>query len=169
MMNGTQELVTIIPWTFIAQILNLFIQLCLIKRFLFKPINEVLEKRKAIADATIRDAQIAKRDAENLKSGYEARLNMAETQASQILQNAQKDAAFRSDAIISEAQAQAAGIKAKAEADIRQEKKRAVNEIKNEIGSIAMDIAGKVVEREIREEDHRKLIDEFIENVGEAS
>ena len=45
----------------------------------------------------------------------------------------------------------------------------AVNDIKNEIGGIAMDIAGKVIEREISEEDHKKLIDEFIENVGEAS
>lgn len=168
-MNGTQDLVTIIPWTFIAQILNLFIQLFLIKKFLFQPIQAVLEKRKAIADSVIHDAQIAKRDADSLKAGYEARLIMAETQASQILQNAQKDAAYQSDTIIKEAQAQAAGMKAKAEAEIRQERRRAVNEIKNEIGSIAMDIAEKVVEREISEEDHRKLIDEFIEHVGEAS
>ena len=47
--SGTQELVTIIPWTFIAQILNLFIQMYLIKRFLFKPINEVLQKRRDLA------------------------------------------------------------------------------------------------------------------------
>ena len=80
-----------------------------------------------------------------------------------------KDAAARSEAMIQEAQTQAAGIKAKAEADIAQEKKKAVNDIKNEIGGIAMDIAGKVIEREISEEDHKKLIDEFIENVGEAS
>ena len=41
----TQELVTIVPWTFIIQIINLFIQVYLIKKFLFKPINEILEKR----------------------------------------------------------------------------------------------------------------------------
>ena len=58
---------------------------------------------------------------------------------------------------------------AKAEADIAQERKKAVNEVKDEIGGIAMEIASKVVEREIREEDHRDLIDEFIKNVGEAS
>ena len=45
-MGNTQELVTIIPWTFIAQILNLFIQMYLIKRFLFKPINDVLEREE---------------------------------------------------------------------------------------------------------------------------
>lgn len=48
-------------------------------------------------------------------------------------------------------------------------KKKAVNEVKGEIGGIAMDIAGKVIEREINEKDHEKLIDEFISNVGEAS
>ena len=48
-------------------------------------------------------------------------------------------------------------------------KRKAVNEIKEEIGGMAVEIAGKVIEREISEEDHAKLIDEFIENVGEAS
>ena len=140
-MRETQELVTIVPWTFIATICNLFIQCWLIKKFLFKPIREVIEKRRALADSQIQDAKKAKEEAETMKAGYEAEM----------------------------AKAKAAGIKAKAEADILQEKKKAVNEIKNEIGGIAMDIAGKVIEREISEDDHRKLIDEFIENVGEAS
>ena len=107
------------------------------------------------------------------EAGYQlvtvSEMAKAKETASCILQDAQKDAAARSEAMLQEAKAQAAGIKAKAEADILQEKKKAVNEIKNEIGGIAMDIAGKVIEREISEDDHRKLIDEFIENVGEAS
>ena len=165
----TQDLVTIIPWTFIAQILNLFIQMYLIKRFLFKPINAMLDKRKAMADAEIQQARREKNEAMTLKSSYENSLPQAKAEANSILQNAQKDAAARSEAIINDAQSQAANLKAKAEADILQEKKKAVNDIKNEIGGIAMEIAGKVVEREINEEDHKKLIDEFIENVGEAS
>lgn len=165
----TQDLVTIIPWTFIAHILNLFIQMYLIKRFLFKPINAMLDKRKAMADAEIQQARREKNEAMTLKSSYENSLTQAKAEANSILQNAQKDAAARSEAIINDAQSQAANLKAKAEADILQEKKKAVNDIKNEIGGIAMEIAGKVVEREINEEDHKKLIDEFIENVGEAS
>ena len=58
-----QELVGIVPWTFIAQICNLFLQVYLIKRFLFKPINEVLAKRKAMADAQLQDAAKAKDEA----------------------------------------------------------------------------------------------------------
>ena len=57
--SNTQALVTIIPWTFIAQILNLFIQMYLIKKFLFKPINEVLAKRRELADKEIKEAREA--------------------------------------------------------------------------------------------------------------
>lgn len=157
-MRETQELVTIIPWTFIAQICNLFIQMYLIKRFLFKPVLAILDKRRAMADAQIQDAKKAKEEAETMKAGYESDMAKAKETANAIMQNAERDAAARSEAIINEAQNQAASIKAKAEADIIQEKKKAVNDIKNEIGGIAMDIAGKVIEREISEEIHRKLI-----------
>ena len=168
-MGNTQELVSIVPWTFIAQILNLFIQMYLIKRFLFKPINEVLEKRRAQADQEIREAREAKEEADGLKVQYEEGLANARTEAAQIVQSAQKEAQLKADETVRQAQQQAAGIRRKAEADIAQEKKKAINEVKNEIGGIAMDIAGKVVEKEINEADHKNLIDEFIKNVGEAS
>lgn len=168
-MGNTQELVSIVPWTFIAQILNLFIQMYLIKRFLFKPINEVLEKRRAQADQEIREAREAKEEADGLKVQYEEGLANARTEAAQIVQSAQKEAQLKADETVRQAQQQAAGIRRKAEADIAQEKKKAINEVKNEIGGIAMDIAGKVVEKEINEADHKNLIDEFIRNVGEAS
>ncbi len=164
----TQSLVTIIPWTFIAQIINLFIQVYLIKRFLFKPINEVLEKRRALADKEITDARAAKVEADDLKAEYESSLSGAHAEAAQIVSDAQKLAQTKADELVKQAESQAAGIRARAEADIAQEKKKAINEAKDEIGGLAMDIAGKVVEKEINEADHKKLIDEFISNVGEA-
>ena len=164
-----QDLVGIVPWTFIAQICNLFIQVYLIKRFLFKPINEMLEKRRQMADAQIHDAVKAKNEADAIKAEYEQNMLEAKNKANDILISAQKTAAVQSEAMLKEAASQAAAIKVKAENDIAQEKRKAVNEIKGEIGGMAMEIAGKVIEREICEEDHRKLIDEFISNVGEAS
>ena len=166
---AVQELVGLVPWTFVAQICNLFLQVYLIKRFLFKPVNEMLEKRRAMADAQIRDAQQAKEEADAIKAEYEQNMLEAKTKASEILASAQKTASIQSEEILKEASAQAAAMKSKAESDIAQEKRKAVNEIKDEIGSIAVEIAGKVIEREISEEDHTKLIDEFIANVGEES
>ena len=66
-MRETQELVTIIPWTFIAQICNLFIQCWLIKKFLFKPVCAIIEKRRALADSQIQDAKKAKEEAAAMK------------------------------------------------------------------------------------------------------
>ena len=164
-----QDLVGIVPWTFIAQIANLFIQVLLIKRFLFKPVNEILKKRKEMADAEIQDAVKAKDEANAMKAEYEQNMQDAKNKANEILVSAQKTAAIQSEEMLKEATAQAAALKAKAESDIAQEKRKAVNEIKGEIGGMAMEIAGKVIEREICEEDHEKLIDEFISNVGDAS
>lgn len=168
-MQQVQDLVTLVPWTFVATICNLFIQIYLIKRFLFKPVNAMLEKRKAMADAQIQDAIKAKDEAQAMKAEYEQNMAEAKNKANEILTTAQKTASVQSEEMLREAAQQAAAIKAKAEKDIAQEKRKAVNEIKDEIGGMAMDIAGKVIEREISEEDHKKLIDEFIANVGEAS
>ena len=164
-----QELVGFVPWTFIAQICNLLIQVYIFNRFLFKPVNAMLEKRRAMADAEIQDAVKAKDDAQAMKAEYEQNMQEAKNKANEILSTAQKTAAVQSEEMIREATQQAATIKTKAEKDIAMEKAKAVNEIKDEIGSMAMEIAGKAIGRELREEDHTKLINEFIANVGEGS
>ena len=164
-----QALITLDGWTFLAQICNLMIQLLIFKKFLLKPIKQVIADRKAKADSEIADAQKLRTEAEAMKAEYEQNLQNARTEANQIVAAAQKTAAARSEELLGEARAQAAALKQKAEADIAQERKKAVNEVKDEIGGIAMEIASKVVEREISEKDHKDLIDEFIKNVGEAS
>ena len=158
-----QALITLDGWTFLAQICNLMIQLVIFKKFLLKPIKQVIADRKAKADSEIADAQKLRTEAEAMKAEYEQNLQNARTEANQIVAAAQKTATARSEEIVGEARAQAAALKQKAEADIAQERK------KDEIGGIAMEIASKVVEREISEKDHKDLIDEFIKNVGEAS
>ena len=164
-----QALITLDGWTFLAQSCNLMIQLVIFKKFLLKPIKQVIADRKAKADSEIADAQKLRTEAEAMKAEYEQNLQNARTEANQIVAAAQKTATARSEEIVGEARAQAAALKQKAEADIAQERKKAVNEVKDEIGGIAMEIASKVVEREISEKDHKDLIDEFIKNVGEAS
>ena len=164
-----QALITLDGWTFLAQICNLMIQLLIFKKFLLNPVKKVIAERKAKADSQIVDAQKLRTEAEAMKAEYEQNLQNARTEANQIVASAQKTAAARSEELLGEARAQAAALKQKAEADIAQERKKAVNEVKDEIGGMAMEIASKVVEREIKEADHQDLIDEFIKNVGEAS
>ena len=164
-----QALITLDGWTFLAQICNLMIQLVIFKKLLLNPVKKVIAERKAKADSQIADAERLRTEAEAMKAEYEQNLQNARTEANQIVAAAQKTAAARSEELLGEARAQAAALKQKAEADIAQERKKAVNEVKDEIGGMAMEIASKVVEREIKEADHQDLIDEFIKNVGEAS
>ena len=164
-----QALITLDGWTFLAQICNLMIQLVIFKKLLLNPVKKVIAERKAKADSQIADAEKLRTEAEAMKAEYEQNLQNARTEANQIVAAAQKTAASRSEELRGEARAQAAALKQKAEADIAQERKKAVNEVKDEIGGMAMEIASKVVEREIKEADHQDLIDEFIKNVGEAS
>ena len=164
-----QALITLDGWTFLAQICNLMIQLLIFKKFLLNPVKKVIAERKAKADSQIADAAKLRTEAEAMKAEYEQNLQNARAEANQIVARAQKTATARGEEIVGEARAQSYKRKQKAEADIAQERKKAVNEVKDEIGGIAMEIASKVVEREISEKDHKDLIDEFIKNVGEAS
>ena len=166
-MDLYQSLVTVNPVTLIAQICNLFIQLLIVKIFFLDKIKAVLEKRRETADKQIADAEAAKSEAAAIKQTYEENMRQAKTKADDMILSAQKTAAQRSEEIISQAQKQAAQIKTKAASDIEMEKKKAINEAKNEISELAMAIAGKVVARELNDADQDGMIDRFIEELGD--
>ena len=164
-----QSLVTVAPWTFIAQILNLLIQAALFKKFLFKPVQKIIRERQEQVNKIYDDAAKTQSDADADRATYEKLLSDARDEAAQVVRDATATAQQRGDEIVRQAQQEASRLKDKAEADIAQERKKARNEVKNEISGIAMAIASKVVEREIDEKDHRALVEEFIEKMGEES
>lgn len=166
-MDLYQSLVTVNPVTLIAQICNLFIQLLIVKIFFLDKIKAVLDKRRETADKQIADAEAAKSEAAAIKQTYDENMRQAKTKADDMILSAQKTAAQRSEEIISQAQKQAAQIKTKAASDIEMEKKKAINEAKNEISELAMAIAGKVVARELNDADQDGMIDRFIEELGD--
>lgn len=162
-----QSLVTVNPVTLIAQICNLFIQLLLVKIFFLDKIKAILDQRREAADRQIADAEAAKAEAAAIKETYEQNMREAKAKADDLLLSAQKTATMRSEEIISQAQAAAAQMKSKASSDIEMEKKKAINDAKDEISGLAMAIAGKVVERELSAADQAQLIDHFLDELGD--
>ena len=162
-----QSLVTVNPVTLIAQICNLFIQLLIVKIFFLDKIKAILDQRREAADKQITEAETAKSEALAIKKTYEQNMLEAKAKADDLLLTAQRTANSRSEEIISRAQQQAAQIKSKAAADIELEKKKAINEAKNEISDLAMAIAGKVVARELNAGDQADMIDRFIDELGD--
>ena len=163
-----QSLVTVNPVTLIAQICNLFIQLLIVKIFFLDKIKAILDQRREAADKQITEAETAKSEALAIKKTYEQNMLEAKAKADDLLMTAQRTANSRSEEIISQAQQQAAQIKSKAAADIELEKKKAINEAKNEISDLAMAIAGKVVARELNAGDQADMIDRFIDELGDT-
>ena len=163
-----QSLVAINPVTLIAQICNLFIQMFIVKKFFLDKIKAILDQRRAAADQEITTAEAAKAEALEIKQTYEQNMLQAKAQASEILDRAQKTATTRGEEIIRQASEEAAMLKQKAAADIAMEKKKALNDAKDEISGVAMAIAEKVVERQLDSADHDKLINQFIDGLGDA-
>ena len=163
-----QQLVTVAPWTLILQICNLLLQIWLFKKFLLKPVKKVLDERQKLATADLDAATAARAEAETAKVEYEQSIAGAKEEAAALVRTATQTAQSRSEQIILEAKQEAAAIRAKASNDIAQERKNAVNAIKNDISGIAVSIASKVVEKEIDEKDHEALIQDFIDQMGEA-
>lgn len=168
-MTGFESFVGINPWTALFTFCNMMITFAVLKKFLFKPVKKMIDDRQAEIDAMYADADAAKQKAAELEQEYQQHLQSIRDERDTLLREATARAQKREEEIVGEARAEAAALRAAAEADIAQERKKAVNDLKNEIGGIAVDIAGKVVEREINETDHKALIDEFIRNVGDAS
>lgn len=162
-----QSLVTVNPVTLIAQICNLFLQLLIFKIFFLDKIKAILDQRREAADKQITEAENAKAEAMTIKKTYEQNMLQAKAKADDLLQTAQRTANSRSEEIIAQAQQQAAQIKSKAADDIALEKKKAINEAKDEISDLAMAIAGKVVGRELNAGDQAEMIDRFIDELGD--
>ena len=166
-MDLYQSLVTVNFVTLIGQIINLFIVLTVVRIFFLDKIKAILDQRREAADKEITDAQAAKAEALVIKETYEKNMLEAKAQASSILERAQRSATIRGEEIIRQANDEAVAIREKASADIAQEKKKAINDAKDEIAGLSLAIAGKVVGRELTADDQKTLIDSFIDELGE--
>lgn len=164
-----QQFISIAPWTVIFQILNLLLLMVLFKKYLFKPVMEILEKRQAEIEGHYQEAQQAETDAKAMKADYESKMAGARQEADRVIKAATESANAMSASIVEDARTQADQLKRRAQTEIDLERRRAFDEVKGELSGIALDIASQVIEREVNEKDHEAFIDEFIKNVGEAS
>lgn len=164
-----QQFISIAPWTIIFQILNLLLLMVLFKKYLFKPVTEILEKRQAEIKGHYQEAQQAETDAKAMKADYESKMAGARQEADRVIKTATESANAMSASIVEDARTQADQLKRRAQTEIDLERRRAFDEVKGELSGIALDIASQVIEREVNEKDHEAFINEFIKNVGEAS
>ena len=162
------EIISVNLWQILVSLLNLVILFLIIKKFLYQPVKNVLKSRQDRLDEKNNMADRYLSEAENTKAELEARLNDAESKADEILNEATVNAQRRKEKIISEARDEADAIVRQAKTNAELEMKRAESDIKAQIVDVSFELSKKIIEREIKEEDHHKLIDSFIEQIGDS-
>lgn len=167
-MPQTLDFISLVPWTFVAMIANVYILYRLMRRFLFKPVQEILEKRQQTVDEIYDEADKAKADAEQIKNEYEQKLSTADREAKTVIASAMDAAQKRESEMLADAKSQANHIVAIAEADAEQIQRKAVLTLKDDISQMAVDIARKVMQKEIDQETHQQLIDDSIKQLEEG-
>ena len=156
-------------FTMIAAWCNLLILFLFLKKLLFKPLKNMIDSRQKEIDDMYADAESSRTQAAELKVEYEARLENANVESEEILKGAMRRAKLREEEILREANNKAARTVERAYEQVELEKKRAINEVKNEVSEMAIGIAAAVIERDVNSEEHRELIDSFIENMGDGN
>lgn len=156
-----------IDWTVVFTIVNTLVLFFVLKRFLYSKVKKVLDSRKNEVEQIYSEANAKNEAALAMKAEYELKLKEAKGTAADIISDATAKAKTRSDEIVSEGNAKAMHMLSQANSQIEQDKKKAVNEMRNEIAELALCAASQVVERELDGVGHRKLIEDFIENTGE--
>ena len=153
-------------WTALFILLNTLTIFFVARKFLFKPVMKIIQERQQEIDDMYTKAGEAKEQAAALRTEYEEKLSAATDKADRLVKEAVARGQSREEEILRQANAEANAIREKASADIAQEKKKAVNDAKDEISVIAMAVASKVVGRELTAQDQSQLVDQFIDELG---
>ena len=160
--------VVTISWELLFQIVNTIILFVVLKKILFKPVLNIIDARENGIKEAIATGEQAKNEGLALKAEYEQKLSLAKNEGQEIIKQATLRAEQKSDEIISIAKEEANSLKERANKDISQERQKVMNELKNDISSIAILAASKVIEEDIDQAKHEEMINKFIEEVGEA-
>ncbi len=163
----TLEVISVNLWSIVISLLNLTILFLILKKLLFKPVTKVVLQRQENIDGQYRDARRAKDEAEAHEKELEERLAGAKSEAAEIIRSASESAQKRGDEIVADAKDKADGIVKRAEEEAELTRKKARDGMKTEIASVAAALSEMLLEREINTEDHKKLIDSVIDNLGD--
>jgi len=149
-------------------IINFLVLLAILYKFLWNPILNALDKRRNEIKENLSSAEDLKRQAEKVLDEYRKQLDEAKNEAQEIINQANKTAEDAKSRILAQAKEEAARISQRAREDIQREKEQALEELRDEIAALAVMAAGRVLEKNISKEDHEKLVQEFLSEVGEV-
>ena len=165
----SSDIISVNIWQILISLANLLIIFLILKKFLWKPVKKVMDERQNAVDKQYADAAEAEAKAKADKAQWAARLATADEEAAARIAAADETARRHGDRVIVEARVKADGIIRQAEAAAELERKKAEAGMKQEIAVVGAALAEKMLERELNAADHEKMIESFLDEVGDAT
>lgn len=162
------EVISVNIWNILISLANLAILYGLLKKFLYKPVKATMEARKGAIDAQYRAAEEAERTAQADRAAYAQKLAGAQAEAEDVIHQATVSAGRHGDRIVADARDKADAIVRQAQAEAEMEKRKAQATIRQEITDVSAALTEKLIGRELNQEDHRELIDSFLQEIGDG-
>jgi F-type H+-transporting ATPase subunit b len=149
-----------------AQIIAFLLLIWVMQKYLFGPVNAVLEARQSDIQSTLDRIAADRQAMEQMRTDYERRIAGVEAEAREKIQAAIKEAQGMKDEIVGSARAESERIVTRGREEIEREKNKALAELRTHVADLAISAAGKVLGRAIDERAHRDLINDFVNQVG---
>jgi F-type H+-transporting ATPase subunit b len=153
--------------TFFYTIINFIILLFFLKKFLFKPVTEYMERRRKYIEEQIRQAEEDNKEAAVLRDKYITSMKNAKKEAEELIEKAVRQGEGTKEEIIEQAKKESQKLLERAKREISLEKARVMEELKSETAALALMAASRILEKDVDEDTHDKLVKKFIDEVGE--
>lgn len=149
------------------QLVAFVVLMWLLKKFAWGPLVRVMQKREEHVAHEIDTAEQARKEAEELLLEHKQMVKEAQQEAQTFIENAKKQGEIQKEEIIEQAKKEAQRLKEAAKLEIQQERENAVQALREQVASLSVMIASKVIEKELNEKDQEALIQEYIKKAGE--
>ncbi|MCF1684310.1 F0F1 ATP synthase subunit B [Tetragenococcus halophilus] len=140
--------------------------LALLKKFAWNAIADMMNKREKKIANDLDSAEQSRQKAQELEDTRQEQLSASKSEASDIIKNAKSTGESSRQKIVSDAQEEVSQMKEKAQDDISNERQAALSSVKGDVADLSVQIAEKIINKELSEEAHESLIDQYIESLG---
>lgn len=151
--------------TFVFAAINVLVTILVLYYLLFKPLHQVMENRTRFVEESLSEAKTQREEAERLLAQYEEQLRNAQVEAREIVNSAAREAEELAKRRRQETEAETQALIERAKAEIENERQRALASIREEVTTLTLMVAERVIGREVNQDDHRRLIEDMLTDV----
>ena len=154
---------------FLFYLIMFIIMLLIVKHFAWGPVTKMMDKRATKISNDIDSAEKARKEAEDLAAKRQTALENSRTEAAGIIDRAKQNGEQQKASIVNAANEEVKTMKANAQKDVQQEKQDALSSVKNDVAELSIEIASKIIQKELTPESQKELVDSYIEGLGKQN